>query len=213
MAIQLSDWYDELAVNVPGATVAGMEQALQKTLADFLRRSGAFSKDIPSIALRAARSTYTISKQPEGPIILVHDFFFRGRPLAFIDQVQWMSLDLDRTAEAPWGVRRYIDEPLRFTVYPTPEADLTDRVTPYVSFGYSSTCQDYLPDFFATQWYEVILSGAIFRLCSQQGKPYTDATIAGLHGRKFTAGIATARDQASKQFTKAETPFRFPTWA
>jgi len=211
MTVKLETWLDELATHAPGASIPAMEQALQSALKDFLLRSGAFAKEIPGVLLRKDRPTYTLSKQPEGPIIFLYELFYKGRTLSFVPAENWLRLQPN--AGEPTHFRRYVDEPLRFTVWPTPSADLPERVIPYVAFGYGIKCQEYLPDLFSTHWYEYILSGAIFKLCSQQNKPYSDATLAQVHAKLFRAGIATARDQARKQFTRSETPFVFPKWA
>ena len=204
-------WFDEVAVNAPGVSRDGMTLAINGAISEFFRRSGAYAKAIPDIRIVAGRDTYIIPKQEEGPILYIHAVFYDNRPLPFADGLSWERLSPG--TGAPRLFRAYVDDPYKIRVHPTPTESDTDGLTPYVAFGFDPACQPNLPAMVTTQWYDVILSGAIFRLAAQPRKPYTDATLAGLHGRLFRAGIATAREQARRQFVGADEAFFFPAWA
>ena len=212
MSLQISTWYDEIAVNAHGASLPGIEQALHSAIAEFLRRSGAYAKAITPMDIKADRQTYIISKQPEGPILFIHGVFYKSFPLQFTDAFSWERRK-DASVGTVYRFRAYVDDPYKFTVYPTPSVDENDALTPYVAFGYDKRCNEYIPDIFSTQWYDVILSGALYRLMAQPNKPYTNPVLSAMHGRMFRQGIATARDQARKQFVVTDTPISFPAWA
>lgn len=212
MTVGVSLWTDEVLVHAPGATVAGVEQAVKGAIAEFLRRSSAYVLDLPGIRLRAGRADYQIPGPSEGPILFVHQLVFRGRPLGSMAIPQWLQRATG-DAGMPVGFRRYLNDPTKFTVTPTPIEDFGDLVYPYVAVGFNPECADHLPDMFRTHWYDIIRAGALYRLCSQQTKPYTDATVAITSARLFSSGIAQARDEARKQFTTSETDWCYPKWA
>jgi len=212
MTIKLSTWHDELMVNVAGAPMGAIKLALDKAIAEFLRKSGAYAMEIPGIRLRPGHADYTIPKQPQGPILFIYGMYFEGRPLKALTVEQWLTYPTSQ-GDMPFHYRRYLNEPNRFTLSPTPMTATTSLIVPHVAFGYSPGCTENFPEQFESQWYDTILSGAIYRLCAMPGKPYTDATVATLHAKLFRTGIATARDQARKLFVRDEVPFRFPKWA
>lgn len=210
MTVTVSSWYDELLVHAPGASIGGMQQALDSALAEFLRRSGAYVKDLSGISLRAGKEHYYIPQPSEGPVLFVHALMFNQKPLRPLMIPQWQARTV--ATGVPTHFRRYLDDANKFSVSPVPVDD-TGVVYPYVAFGYNPELRDHLPDLFKLQWYDAILDGALYRLCSQQNKPYSDPTMALVRGKSFRAAIAQARDEARKQFTTMETPWRYPAWA
>jgi hypothetical protein len=57
---------------------------------------------------------------------------------------------------------------------------------------------------------EHIMDGVLGRMMSQKQKPYTDATLAMYHLKRFRAGIAIARTAAMRQNTFGAQNWRFP---
>lgn len=213
MAVAIEHWYDEIAVHAAGAATAGMEQAVKGAVAEFMRESAAFTMELPGLTLRAGKSTYYIPTPDEGPIICLLMLLYKNTALMPVTEAQWISSPPMGSGTAPTRFHADVADNNKVVVAPTPESTLTDKLVPYVAIGYSSTCSSDLPNVFCRQWYDAILSGALKRLYMQPNKPYTNVALATYHTKVFRTGIAVARDRARKQFTRQETPFRFPSWA
>jgi hypothetical protein len=213
MAVEVSRWYDEVAVHASGASIKGMEQAIKSAIGEFMRESAAFTVELPGITLRENKDTYYIPPPQEGPIILLHAMFYQGRPLVPKTTLEWLHLPTPDAADAPIMFHADIADNSKIVIAPKPSVTLEDKLIPYVALGYSPTCRSSVPDVFCRQWYDVILDGALQRLMMQPNKPYTNAQMAIYHARRFRSGMFTARDRARKQFTQQETPFQFPKWA
>lgn len=208
--VSLDAWTDEVLVNAPGASQEAVQFAVERAVAEFLRRSGAWFEELPSFALRVNKVDYYLDTGGLGPILFVHQLTYNGVPLKpYTSSMNTPS----GTAIAPQGWRGYLKEPAKVTIYPTMSATPEHEVVPFVSVGYSPECRERLPDIFMSHWYDTVLSGAVSRLLSQQNKPYTDATLALFHGKRFSAGIATARDMGRRQFMSVDESFTFPFWA
>jgi len=213
MAVSYTIWYDELAMNCPGATIPGMEQAVKRTLAQFLRESGAWVKELSGIALKANKSTYAIVPQPEGPILYIMAIWHQNKFLTPMTMPDYRSRVFAADSTAPVGYTAVVDKPGEFIIHPTLNTDSPYKAIPVVAFGFSPNCKEYLPDIFCMHWYDAILCGATQRLASQQDKPYTNVTVAQLHGVRFRNYISQARDMARRQVLNVESDFRFPKWA
>lgn len=110
----------------------------------------------------------------------------------------------------------YNERPGAIRIYPTLKGNTAEGegFVPWVSLGFPrSTGAMSIPVVFERMWYEPILDGTLGKLLSQQDKPWTNPTLAQYHGQRFRAGMATARDQAAKQFSNAEHSWSFPAWA
>jgi hypothetical protein len=213
-AVSFSEWHDEISMHAPGASIAGMELALKSTIAEFLRDSGAFLIETPGITPVGGRNTYYLDPQPEGPVLYIHSIAYNGRFLVPMQTPSYQSRAFEQpSGDAPRAFRTYADAPGKFTLVPGIADDGLYEMVPYVSIGFSGTCQEAVAHIFKLRWYDYILQGTLGKLLSQQNKPYFNLQLAYAHSRKFRAGIAQARDMANRQFSSIESDFLFPKWA
>jgi hypothetical protein len=67
-------------------------------------------------------------------------------------------------------------------------------------------------DVWTTYW-ETLLNGALHRLYMQPGKPYSDLPAAGMHGKLYRSGIASARADAQAMHLRDAQPWSYPYFA
>ena len=67
-------------------------------------------------------------------------------------------------------------------------------------------------DLWTTYW-EALLSGALYRLCMQPGKPYSDLQAASVHAKLYRSGIASARADAQAHHLRDGSEWSFPYFA
>ena len=147
----------------------------------------------------------TTVSTPEGPEFDID--LPNGTDLVSVDYVTSIGLDLEATTEyelnrdVPYW-RTHAGTPSHFYtdfrtkligLYPTPSDsfDLQYEVT--LKPGVSAT---ELPDFFAEQFVEVIIDGALSRLLAMNSVPWMNHSEADRRKADFNAGIAMARDKA-----------------
>lgn len=97
------------------------------------------------------------------------------------------------TGAASYGV---VIEPKALTLVPAPDQDdlpIIIRSTTRPSRN-AKTLDDNLFD----QWAEVIIHGALFRLCSTPGQPFSDSLLAGQAEARFYAAIGHAKIDANR---------------
>jgi len=224
----LDQWVEELVVEVPGATMAGMLNALRKTIRVFCMDSGAYvlEQEVP-IDLTAAQATYNVmtafptlvASDDHIPVFILAVGYFsdfaNSSQMRFLTPLKAPNYRASATSslDSPWGYTTSVQVPGEFTVFPTPAANESQRLGVFVAFrlkDYPSFPDTTVPELFATYWYDVILDGAIGVLCAEQDKSYTNPQKATLHQRRFRNGIGRARDQARNQFNTSADGFLYP---
>ena len=70
-----------------------------------------------------------------------------------------------------------------------------------------------LPDDVWTTYFDPLVSGVLYRLYIQPGKPYSDLNAATAYGRLYRSGIASARADAQAQHLREGQSWAFPYFA
>jgi hypothetical protein len=73
--------------------------------------------------------------------------------------------------------------------------------------------QTLLPYDVLTNYFEVLYSGACYRLYLQSGKPYTNPQAGGMFARIYRAGVASARAEAQAHHLRDGNSWHFPYFA
>jgi hypothetical protein len=214
-------WADELTVMLPGATKAAIQLALRATFREFCLQSGAWVRELPLIDLDEGVSTYELAPYvADAEILYILAVMWRAEssPEAYYRALRGLQVPNNRgrrvtVSEAPVAYYGNTEQPSRITVDPTPSKDLPQSLLVYAALGPKYPYEDTMPAFFRSHLFDVILDGTAGRMMGQQDKPYTNTIGAQYYMRRFRTGMAQARDMARRQFTSAETGFRFPSWA
>lgn len=95
----------------------------------------------------------------------------------------------------------------------------TDATTPlFLPLAYAPRPQpslfldDMLPAELWRQHYDMIKDGVLSRMMSQLAKPYSNAAMAALHGRRYRSASATARHLTNTGNVPGAQRWRFPFW-
>lgn len=225
----LNQWFEEIIPEVPGATEAGVKQALRRIFRKFCQDSGAYilehEQPIDIVANVADYSILTayptlVTSDDHVPIYLWAVGFFedyagndsRWRRLVPLQAPQYRILTR-APSDRPWGYTGDIRDPDLFRLTPVVDRNISQALGVFAAFrfkDYPDFPDDTLPDVFASHWFDIIRDGAIGDLCGQQDKSYTNPQLALLHQRRFRNGVARARDEARNQFNTSENEFLYP---
>ena len=137
----------------------------------------------------------------------IEDFYvkstYRRENVSWVLNPGQSTLHLDPYSVDPtWRVCRFLE----FTGLPNvrfiPPGDIVDLTTPVPDTMRSGDVllalkpadfNTVLPYDLMTTYWETLLSGALYRLHLQPGKPYSDMNGATIHGKLYRSGIASAR--------------------
>lgn len=100
--------------------------------------------------------------------------------------------------------------PNQVTLWPTPDQTEADVLTARVVLNILPTATD-LPDFAYIHHYDALLDGVLGKLYSHPAKPYSNATLAQYHLRRFQNGIGVATGQAKQGYVKGQN-WTYPTY-
>lgn len=214
-------WADELTVMLPGATKNAIQLALRATFREFCLQSGAWVRELPLIDLTEGVATYDLAPYvTDAEVLYILSVLWKAEsaPDAYYRTLKAMQVPHNRgrrvaVSEAPVAFYGTSEQPSVITVDPIPAKDLPQSLLVYVALGPKYPYEDAVPAFFRSHLFDVILDGTAGRMMGQQDKPYTNTIGAQYYMRRFRTGMAQARDMSRRQFTSAETEFRFPNWA
>lgn len=224
----LDSWFEEIIMEVPGATDGGIRQVLRRIFRKFCVDSGAYilEQEAPFdiVADQVGYSVMTgypalVTSDDHIPLLIWSIGFFTD--FATSDHMKFLvplqSPQFHRNnrtpAAAPQGYKTDIRTPGGFDLVPVVDQNITDALGCYVAFrfkDYPDFPDDAIPAIFQNNWFDIIFDGAVGELCAQQDKSYTNPVKAQLHQRRFRAGIARARDEARNQFNTSESGFLYP---
>lgn len=217
---QITDLYDEVVIHVPGAASGVIKLATEATLREFFVVSGAFTKELPPVSIRANVADYYLDPQPDGEILYIHAMAYPvGDRYKFLKPLtqQAARARVHAPSAIPLAFSSYVDYPGKFTLQPVVTEDLKHALVPFCAMTIKrGRCLEddfQIPVWMLRYWKDHFVSGILGRLFSIPDKPYTNSIQSQYHLRRFRAGMAQARDAARRQFTDAETPFTFPRWA
>lgn len=215
----LKELYDEILVNVPGATENVIKLAIKTTLREFLNQSAAWRVELRPFDVLANKEDYYLDPPYANTRILyVHHAVARlddgWVPMHNLtEKVYRVNSTASATGSRPMYFKGYADVPGKIAITPRLSEDFEAGVIPTVSLTFRDPWDGKIPQFIMRYWREVINDGVWGRLMSQQDKPYSNAAMSQYHLRRFRSGIARARDMAERQYTEADHDVQFPRFA
>ena len=218
--VDISTIYDELVVRMPGASLPIVKQETHAMLREFFVQSGAWLVETEPVSIKANVDTYYLDPQPAGDVLYIHAIAYpTGDRYKFLKstQLQTFRSRVAAPSAIPIAYHAYVDVPGKFTLTPMVTEDYYKILIPYVVMTIKdkvcNTDTATVPYWMLRYWKDHWIDGVLGRLMSVPDKPYTNLIQAQYHLRRFRNGISQARDMARRQFSTAETDFKFPGWA
>lgn len=180
----------DLIVQLPGASEAGINQAMFNVFKDFFDYTGSWEEDITVAVTSGATQIELVSPEFGEVYQLTVVRNSQGFPLQ-----GWLSMDRSQLV-----LRNALnaDDTLTVTVKKT-------VAQPKTRDGRSE-----IPDYILPVWGPVLLHGGIAELAAQKGKPYSDPSLSAFHNRKYEAGKQNARSAVRHGYLYSGQTWRFP---
>ncbi len=198
----LTDWYDEVLPDLPGAQTDIVLHAIRRALIYFCERSLAYWHTPADIDVVSGTHTYTPAVPTDTEIAKVRQAWYDNNQLHIVssDDLNNFYLDWQNESNPP----EYLTQESVSTVrlVPNPSADLTAGLSLRLALKPTATAATIGGDIF-DRYYDVIGYGAKARLMASPKKPYSSTEHASYFDRKFKDGIASAAIDAAKGFTRA----------
>ena len=200
------DFMPYVLPDVPGCPEIAAVQAVRNAAIEFCERTMLLQRDHDPITVVAGVVDYDFDPPTGYLVTKVMRVWFQKNELTptVPDDVNnptvYNSLAAPVTAAMP---RNYIQKDERtFSLYPTPDTTAPNALTLRVALKPTrdSTSGD---DVLYEDWVETIASGAKARLLSQNGRPYANGPLSGMHGAVFNHGINRALVRGYKGHTRA----------
>lgn len=169
-------------------------QAILDSAIEFCEMSGAIQQTLDPVTAVAGVTEYDLPLPTRQDLVQVKRAWYKDSELVPA------ALDAIRTAQA-WrnsipGVEATTGEPREFYtvnrssigLYPKPRTTEANVITVRVALKPARTATQ-LEDELFDDWVEVIAAGALYRLHSAPGEPYTDTAKAADRDRQFRAGV------------------------
>lgn len=181
--------YDNVQVQVPAVMLSVIKLSLWNTLEDFFIQS----------TLKRVRVFWKMA-----PDVQTIDF----DPYDDTWNVAWV-LHYDGLSNAQ------VEPPalLRDLTYPVPEVERGGRAWLALKPASFEAIRLGVGSEVWSTWFEAILAGTVYRLCSQPAKPYSSPELARLNAALYNRGKQQARDTARRGFTDGGGNWRFPYFA
>jgi hypothetical protein len=199
-------WVLPEVANCPEITAI---QAIRDTAIDFCEKTNIHQEDHDPITVIAKTSDYDLETPVTGTrIIRIMNAWFKGDKLeaAAPDQVLDPAVYNQRIGgyTPSYSSPKYFiqKDPVTMSLLPIPDATLASAVTLRVSLAplrTSVACEDFLFE----QWVEPIAAGAVAKLQTSAGKPYSNPQAAQINQARYMAGVNAARQKATRGYTRS----------
>lgn len=188
----LDDFLPFILPHVPGYAVPTSQQVLVQAAIEFCDRTSVIQEISEQIA-RAGVAVYDVDVPNQQVLVRVQEVLYDGRPL---DVVSYP------VAELQDGRPTFVMMPLPaqpdFTIIPAPAPDHVATMAVRAAFKPTPDA-DQLHDDLYTQWLDAVVQGALRRMYSMPGQPFTSMTNAQIAGAAFEKHVCDARLVASRK--------------
>lgn len=174
-----------------GCPVPLAHQCLVDAAIEFCEETAATQSVTDPVALLSGRATYDLDLPSDMEASRVTRVWVGPRALTLIAQAP----PPDAASGAPHSA--YVAERDTITLYPTPDAGAYGALTARVTTRPKRTARA-LDDVLYRRWIEPLVAGALFRLRTTPGQPFTDLAAAAVAHADFWRGINRARIEANR---------------
>lgn len=194
---------------VPGAPEPIVLMAIRNSAIEFCERSLILTRDHDPITLRPNVIDYDLEPPIKETLIMkIQQAFLNGTKIDamapdFVKDAATYNRRYDGYESAPSLPKAYLQKSEReITVWPVPDKVYRNGLTMRVSLK-PTRDSDQVEDVVYEDYAEVIAAGALFRLMSSAGKPYTNLEMAAVNKVAFDRGVNTAKLRANTGHTRA----------
>lgn len=181
---------NDLVNAVPGASVAGINQALFSVFKDFFDYTGSWEEDI-NVAITSGETEFELISDKVGEIYQLSVV----RSSAGFPINAWLSQDRTQLV-----LRNAINTNDTFTA----------TVKKTVGLPITREARSEIPDYILPIWGPVIFDGALARLFTQKNKAYHDLQASMLHLKRYEDGKRNVRSAVRHGHTYSSNTWRFP---
>lgn len=205
----------EVAPHANGAPEPIVINAIRNACIEFCERSWCWQIDTPPMAVANKVQDYGLvaSLPSQSAIASIMYGYFNGKPIDPITKEEVNLKFPNWKTQLGQKPMRYLagDVMTKVSLIPIPNTNLpTGGTTSVVPDGLFFTlalkptrASTGLPDFIVERYLEDIANGAIFRMAAIPGRGWSNANMALARKKLFDDGIANARQDSSKSYTRA----------
>lgn len=199
----LTQFLPHLMPHVVGCSEPMAVQVLAESANEFCRRTQVL-QTVDAQTPEVGTPDYAVTLSPNTELVRVITVFYNDRPL------QPVTIELTRSGSAAFGdttgdVTLATGTPNRYfmktpttpllSLYPAPDAALVDAIVIRAAVTPLLTATQ-VDDALYARWLEPIVAGALARLVSMPGHPFTAPLLEARYLRAFERGITTATIEA-----------------
>lgn len=226
-----------LRVEAPGATDAVIQLALFNVIDEFLRRTSAWKFD-QELMLEQGMAEYPLALPADSAMVRLLAINHNSVPVRSASTTKSVSTAFARLAPEetfPDGDTSYLPAEsdlaggiFTYAIYRPDYITVTgvdEEISRYplkmqVALSIAKSCMEcecgdwMLEDWMYDMYFQDWLDGALARLMSMKGKPWTDTTLAGYHHKRFRNSMGYRKQEAFRGFSYDTPTWRFPrSWA
>ncbi len=199
-----SEWLPEARVAIAGADDALLNQQIAAVIREFFTRA-TWTEMLFPITLVEDRDRYSF-----GPLASYYAVYLMTAKIGDRPIYVYPTEPLVYSNSAGVWVDGANDQ---VVVNPVPNADTAgEKLYLEAAIKPRKVC-DQVPDRVFEMFFDEILDGVKGKMYSMPSKPWSDRQMGAMHGKKFSAGIARARNAMRTGYSSAEPAMRFPSWA
>jgi hypothetical protein len=203
MAVSLEAFVPQVIIELPQCPEPVALAEIRNAVIELCDRALVWREDIDPLTLELGEAVYDLDTPPQARVATVMDIATDdNRMLMPVDQEWLIRFDPSwrtRTGRVDWFTQPD-SETLR--VIRVPE----DPLTLFITCAFAPTRNgNLIPSYVFEQYLEVIKYGAWARLMVQPSKPWTNLQLAMRYGQLFSAGMTTARVEATKGRVRTNT--------
>lgn len=199
-----NEWLPEARVAIAGADDTLIEQQIAAAIREFFTRAMWLEELFP-ITLVEDRDRYSFG--PLASYYAIHLISAKIDDVPIVVYPQQPLTHSNRTGVWVDGANEQV------VVTPVPSAASAGSLLHIKSTVKPRSTCDQVPDRVFEMFFDEILDGIKGKMYAMPSKPWTDRQLAGVHTKKFSAGIARARTAMRTGYSSAEPAMRFPSWA
>lgn len=209
MAKSYDQFFSWVLPEVNGCPEITATQAIRDVVIDFCEKTLIHQADHDPIGVMARIGDYDLDSPENGTrVVKVMNAWYKGEKLtpAAPDEIIDPSIYSQRiggyttTYSTPRAYAQKDSETI--SLIPIPDESLLSSLTLRVALAplrSSTSCADFLFE----QWVEAIAAGAITKLQTSAGKPYSNPQAAQLNQARYVMGVNAARQNAVRGYTRS----------
>ncbi len=209
--IKAEDWLSDLMPRLPGATEELIVHETFSAIREFCEDGRAWVDNLGPLSSKANNKNIYLNPQPGNVMVgYVYMVLFKGNS-NFRKKLTPMSdvASYITTGQDPTGF--YMEDTGLLTLNPVPTIAHDKAYTVVVSL-IPTNINTQFPQEFLTHWRDAVIDGTCGRMMLMQSKPWSNASLALHHGKRFRNFIKRTRNLTRNKYTSGQS-WLFPNFA